>query len=271
MFARPLFLFLILAALSFSATSVTIVSPLSGVVGSGDVMDVGTIGPGQTVSILISRTVTTGGLHGEGGFMDQAMATDLPPGWTTQESKLYQDPLQVTVSANPDAAPGTYTFRVTVIDEKNGEKLGNVTFLAKVKVTWDVMDFDVSPKQVTVGPGQPARFTITVTNKGSASDAFAVSAIGARKWDFKKPVFVPSMSTKTIHYEVVGSEEDTYTPIIRVVSLASSNIAGEKNVTLIVRSDLFGDYKATNHGTLIFPVFEGPVYALAGLLSNFFG
>ncbi|MDD5340265.1 MAG: hypothetical protein PHV13_03370 [Candidatus ainarchaeum sp.] len=268
MFARPLFLLLALAALSFS---VTVISPQAGETGNGDIVDLGTIGPGQTVSILVDRAVTTGGIHGTGGMMDQAIATDLPPGWATQPSKLYQDPLQVTVSANPDAPEGNYTFRITVIDENNGEKLGNITFLARVKVTWDVMEFDVLPTRISVGPGQPARFTITVTNKGSASDAFEVSATGSRKWDFKKPVFVPAQTTKTLHYEIVGAEEDAYTPTIRVVSLASGNIAAEKNVTMTVRSDLFGDWKATNHGALLFPIFEAPVYALAGLLSNFFG
>ncbi len=268
MFARPLFLFLALAALSFS---VTVISPQAGEVSNGDIVDLGTMGPGQTVSILIGKTVTTGGIHGMGGMMDQAMATDLPAGWSTQPSKLYQDPLQVTVSANPDAPEGNYTFRITVIDENNGEKLGNVTFMARVKVTWDVMDFGVSPTRLTVGPGQPARFAITVTNKGSASDAFEVSATGSRKWDFRKQIFVPAQSTKTIHYEVVGTEEDAYTPTLKVVSLSSHNIAAEKNVTVSVRSGLFGDYAATNHGTLLFPIFEAPVYALAGLLSNFFG
>lgn len=268
MFARPLFLFLVLVALSFS---VTVISPPAGEVGDGGIIDVGTIGPGQTLPILISRTVTTGGIHGNGGLMDMAVATDLPAGWTSQESKLYADPLQVTVTANPDAAPGNYTFRVKVIDENNGEGLGNVTFTVRVHVTWDVLDFDVVPSQLTVGPGQPAQFSIILTNKGSASDVFEVSAIGSRNWDFKKQVFVPAMSTKAIRYEVVGGEEDYYTPTIKVVSLASSNIAAEKNVTINVRSGLFGDYKATNHGTLLFPIFEAPVYALAGIISNFLG
>jgi hypothetical protein len=266
-----LFLFLILAALCFSATTVTVVSPQAGVVGSGDILDLGTMGPGQTVSVLISRTVTSGGIHGNGGLMDMATVSDLPPGWNAQASKLYADPLQVTVTADPDAAPGNYTFHITVIDENNGEGLGNVTLTARVHVTWDVMDFGVSPTSITTGPGQPAQFMITVTNKGSASDVFDVSAIGSQKWDFKKPVFVPAMSSRTIRYEVVGNEEMKYTPTIKVVSLASGNIAAEKNVTIIVHSGLFGDYDATNHGTLLFPIFEAPIYALAGLLSNFLG
>jgi hypothetical protein len=270
MFARPLFLFLALAALSFSATVITVVSPSVGEVGNGSIIDAGTIGPGQTLPILIDSSVTSGGIYGNGGTMDLAMAGGLPPGWTAQASQLYQHPLQVTVTAAPDAAPGNYTFSVTVINENNGEQLGNVTFTAAVAVTWDVMDFSVTPSQITVGPGQPAQFYINVTNKGAASDVFQVSATGAGNWDFTKDVFVPAMSTKTVLYEIVG-DEGFYTPTIRVVSLASSNIVAEQNVTINVHPDLLGDYAAANHGTLIFPIFEAPVYAVAGLISNFLG
>lgn len=268
MSAKAALMLLALAAFSFS---VTILSPHAGEAGQGDIIDLGIIGPGQTVSIEVDREVRTGGIHGIGGRMDMAVAEALPPGWTTRPSELYQQPLHVTVTAHPDAAPGNYSFKVTAIDEMNGEELGNVTLTCRVRVTWDIMDFDVSPRQLIVGPGQPARFAITITNKGSASDAFQVSATGSQNWDFRKPVFVPAQTTKTIYYEVVGNEEEAYRPAIRVVSLASSNIAAEKNVTITVRSDLFGDYRAANRGALLFPVFEAPVYAIAGLLSNLFG
>jgi uncharacterized membrane protein len=95
---------------------------------------------------------------------------------------LYQNPLQITITADPDAPEGDYAVTIAVIDEANGEKLGNVTFYAKVKITWDVMNFDVSPSYVIVGPGQPARFGITITNLGSTSDVFQVSSVGSKRW-----------------------------------------------------------------------------------------
>lgn len=79
MFARPLFLFLALAALSFSATVVTVVSPQAGEVRNSDIVDAGAIGPGQTLSIQVDREVNTGGIHGTGGRMDLAVANNLPP------------------------------------------------------------------------------------------------------------------------------------------------------------------------------------------------
>ncbi len=250
--------------------SISLVEPAIRDVQGGDSIDVGTIGPGQTVSILIDPKVTSGGIHGEGGLYDMAVVEELPRGWSGENSKLYQNPLMVTITADPDAPEGNYTTRVTVIDEGNGEQLGNVTFYVKVRITWDVMDFSVNPTYRTVGPGQPARFAIKITNKGSTSDVFQVSALGAKRWEFVKPVFVPAQSSKTIYYEIVGTEEETYKTTVNVVSLASKNIADSENVTLFVRSDLLGDYKATNSGAIVFPIFEAPIYAMAGLLSNLF-
>jgi hypothetical protein len=249
--------------------AINIVSPQTSI-NDGDTIDVGTVGPGQTVSILIDPKVTTGGLHGIGGIFDMATVEDLPRGWTGQDSKLYQNPLMVTVTADPDAAEGNYTYRVKVIDENNGEKLGNITFNVKERITYDVMDFNVTPSYLEVGPGQPARFGITIYNKGSTSDVFQVSSTGAKRWEFKKPVFVPAESSKTIYYEIVGSEEQTVKAEIDVVSLASPKINASQNVTLFIKSDLLGDYRATNNGVLVFPIFEAPIYSLAGLLSNLF-
>ena len=113
---------------------------------------------------------------------------------------------------------------------------------------------------------------IKIFNKASTSDVFEVSAEGPRRWEFKKPVFVSANSEKRLPpYEIIGGEEEEYKASIKVVSQASSNIAAEENISLKVKSDLLGDYKATNNGVLVFPIFELPVYSLAGLISNFFG
>lgn len=270
---------IIALALMFSLSfAIDLVSPEVKGVKNGDVVDLGTIGPGQTISILIDSKATEGGIYGNGGTYDMALAEDRPRGWTARESQLYQDHLQVIITADPNSPEGEYSVLVKVVDEgegrtpgTTGEELGNLTFIVKARITYDVMDFDVSPTYRTVGPGQPARFAITITNKGSTSDVFEVSAVGAKKWEFTRPVFVPAQSTKAIPYEIVGTEEETYKTTINVVSKASPLISDQKNVTVFVRSDLIGDYKSTNNGVLIFPIFEAPVYALAGLISNIFG
>jgi len=267
MFSKPILLVLLLAAASFS---ISVLAPQAVEVQNGDTLNLGTIGPGQTVSIVIDRKVTTGGIHGIGGLYDQAQVYDLPKGWGASDSKLYEDPLQVTISAAPDATEGQYSAKVKIIDENNGEGLGEIVLNIKLNVTYDVMNFDVSPPDIKVGPGQPARFAITITNKGSTSDVFQVSSTGAKRWEFTKPVFVPAQSSKTIYYEIVPLEEATYKASINVVSLASKKIADQKNVTLTVHSTLLGDYKAMNNGAIIFPIYETITYAFAGFISNFY-
>jgi hypothetical protein len=266
MLARMIIAALMLLSVSFA---ITLVAPQAEVK-TGDTIDLGSIGPGQTISILIDRQVTTGGIYGQGGLYDMAVAEDLPRGWQSTDSKLYQDQLQVRITADPNAPEGNYTATIKAIDENNGEKLGNITFQVKIRITYDVMGFDVSPQSILVGPGQPARFGITITNKAATGDAFDVTATGSKRWEYKKSVFVPAQSSKTIYYEIVGNEEEVYSTPIRIVSRASSKIYDEKNVTLTVRSGLVGDMKATNNGVVVFPIFQSLAYSLAGLISNFF-
>ncbi|MBI5222966.1 hypothetical protein HY990_00945 [Candidatus Micrarchaeota archaeon] len=270
MFANYRSVFVLMLLLISSSFAIIVVSPPVGEIENGAVLDLGTIGPGQTVSILIDPTVKTGGLHSEGGRYDLATVGSLPPGWTTRESKLYADPLQVTVSADPLAKEGQYNFTVNIIDENNGEELGRQTIKARVRVTYDVMDFQVSPTKALIGPGQPARFAIDITNKASTGDVFEISTQGPRRWTFKKQIYVPAKSTKTLNYEIVGNEEETFQTTVKVTSLASNIIHDEKNITMEIRSNLIGDWKATNQGTLIFPIFESAIYGFAGLISNFF-
>jgi hypothetical protein len=264
---RLLLILLVIAGLSFS---VNVSSPVEMDVQEGDIIDLGTIGPGQTIDIKIDPVVTEGGLRGQGGYYDMAIASRLPDDWTSEKSKLYGRPLQVTITAPPDAPEGDYSAKITVIDEMNGEKLGNITFTAWIHVTWDVLDVDIEPERQKVGPEQPARYSITVWNKGAASDVFQITATGSKRFELNKSVFVPPNSARTINYVISGKEEETYESDIRVVSLASKNIHKEGKISLTIEPNLLSDYKATNHGVMVFPIFEALIHGFAGLLSNFY-
>ena len=266
---RPITVLIAMLALAALAAAVPVqmISPFQQTINTGDTVFIGTIGPGQTLAVEINPIVTSGGIYGAGGQYDIAQVSNLPPGWNAEQSKLYQNPLQVKITADKAAPPGQYDADITVINENNGEELGNVTFTVDINVTWDVLGMSVSPTQTISGPGQPAQFGITIMNKGSASDTYIVNASGVDQWDFVKQVYVPAESSITVPYEIAGNEEETYNPSISVVSVSSGIIHQEQNVTLIVRSGLLGDYRATSDGTLLFPIFAAPIYALAGLLG----
>jgi len=252
-----------------SVCAINVVSPVEQHVNEGDIVDLGTIGPGQTISLMIDPEVTTGGLFGEGGFYDTAVIAAVPEGWSGEDSKLYGRPLQITISADPNATEGDYYTKIRLVDEYYGEKLENITFSARVTISYDVVEVGINPEYVQTGPDQPAMFSITITNKGSTGDAFEIKSTGSKVWEFRRAVFVPAESSKTIYYEIAGAEEETYKTTISVESMASPIIHDEKEVTVDVHSDIIYDLKATNNGVLIFPIFEGIVYAFLGLIANF--
>lgn len=265
---------LFLLATGFLATAwavpVELEKPYAKTLQGGEMIDLGTIGPGQTVAIEVNPVVSTSGIHGIGGQYDLAWVERLPEGWKSWQSKIYDKPLQVVVTAAPQAAPGDYIIPFVVGDEGDGEKLGNVTFRGKVRISHDIMDSSVTPESIAIGTGQPARYYVTISNKGSSGDVFEVRARGVKRWDYSKRTYVPARSSKMIFYEIVSNEEEYYEPTLEVVS-ASSNITREEHkVKLQVTSNLISDYRAMPNGMLIFPIFESAIYGLGGLIGGLF-
>lgn len=256
---------LLLAASVFSAQ---MLDPVVREVHNGDVVQVGTIGPGQTLPITFHNEVYSGGVHGIGGNYDLATAGPVPPGWSSSDSRLYGRPLQVTITSSPSAREGVYQIPVMILDEGDGEQLGNITFTAEVEISNDVMGMSAEPSERRVGLGQPAVFEVLIVNKGAAGDLFIVSAEGVPKWSFRKTVYVPGGGSKKIIYEVVGFEEEQYHATMIVQSANAPIVRKEAQITITAVPDVLSDYKATMNGALLFPIFELPIYSIAGLLSN---
>ncbi|HIH19389.1 TPA: hypothetical protein HA225_05435 [Candidatus Micrarchaeota archaeon] len=252
-----------------AAIAVSIISPVSAQVGQESEILIGDVGPGQTFPIVAEPKVASGGRFSLGGAYDQMAANSLPFGWSSTPSKIYSDPLQVDITVPKDTPNGEYEVQLSLWDEAGEQGLGeNVTFNAKVKVTREVMDMKVEPASITVGAGQPARFTITIVNKGIAPDTFTVGSKGVRTWVFQRSVYIPSGTSKSLNYEVVGEDESDYSLTIWARSSSSDKIYAERDASLKVNTDLFSDYRAVNRGVLLFPIIEGPVYFVVGLLSN---
>lgn len=268
---KQFFAILSLLSLAASAFAVQLISPVSAEIGQGSQIVMGNAGPGQTFYVEVNPNVPTGGKYNQGGAYDRLIATRLPDGWISVPSKLYGKSLQTDITIPKDAANGEYNVELTLWDEAGESGLGdNVTFTASVTVTNDVMDMKVEPSSLSVGAGQPARYTITVNNKGIANDVFEVGSSGVRDWEFKRSIYVSSGTSKTINYEVVGNEEADYAVKIWSRSSSSDKIYSESPVSLRVNTDLLSDFRATNRGVLLFPLTEAPVYFIAGLVSNLF-
>ncbi len=262
---RALLLSILLVASVFSAQ---MLEPLTQEIHNGDRISLGKMGPGQTMPITIHNEVYTGGIHGIGGNYDLATVDYVPDGWAYSNSMLYGRPLQVTITSSRDAPEGKYSIPITVRDERDEEQLGNVSFIAEIEISNDVMDMGVSPASRKVGLGQPAVFEVAIKNKGSAGDLFIVSSSGVPKWSFTKTIYVAGGSSKTVLYEVAGFEEEEYQAKILVQSANAPVVRKESGISVRAVPDVLSDYKATINGALLFPIFEAPVYALAGIISN---
>ncbi|MEM4195363.1 MAG: hypothetical protein QXY05_03570 [Candidatus Anstonellales archaeon] len=250
--------------------SLQLVSPVIKEIKENETVYLGKIGPGQTIAVEIYPKVFEGGKFGRGGNYDYAYAWAIPLKWKSTPSKIYGNPLQVSLTSAPDAAEGNYTIEIDVEDEGNGELLGVFSFFVVVEITHDNMALSVEPKKQTVGIGQPAVFAITIENKVDSGDIFIISSKGVPGWEFSKPVYVPPRSKKTINYEIVYEEEELFVGKIYAQSQSSSVVKQEEGFAVDVHSDFVSDCKATNHGTLLFSPFEGLIYSLAGIFGMFF-
>ncbi|MFA5049947.1 MAG: hypothetical protein WC501_02980 [Candidatus Micrarchaeia archaeon] len=245
---------------------VHMVSPADTDVNWGDEIFLGKMGPGQTIYIEMNPWVYSEDEYK--GHYDLMLAYDLPEGWKSTESKLYEDPMQITITSFNLEKEGTYPIKIKIIDEDGAENIGDIEFTGKIEILHDIMDVNIEPEKISTGAGQPARFYITVVNKGLASDVFEIRTENTLRWNFKKVVYVPEMSSKTIVYEIVENEQEKFNPIIIVESKSSKLIIEKHDLELDVNTNLFNDFKAVNHGTVIFPILQEPIFALMGILSN---
>lgn len=260
---------LFISLFASSSFSISVLSPVSLQVPADSQIAVGVVGPGQTFAVSVDPSSSSGGRYNLGGAYDQLFVSALPSGWSGSPSKIYGSPLQAEVTAPKDAADGSYLVKFTLWDESGDAGLGDdISFWANVTVSRDVMDMKVEPSYLSVGAGQPARFAITVVNKGIANDIFTIGSSGVRNWEFRRGVYIPSGTSKTLTYEIAGDEESDYTVQLFAQSSSSDAIRAQREVQLRVNTDLFSDYRAVNKGVLLFPLPEAPIYFVVGLLSN---
>ena len=254
---------------SLYATTLTIYEPVAKVVSNGDIVDLGTVGPGQTAHIIAESIIKEGGIHGKGGRLDMLEFTSVPEGWVGTPSNLYGSPMKAIIKVSPDASDGVYELSMKAYDEAPGEGLENVSFRAIVYVSRKVLSIDVWPDRIVTGAGQPAGYYVRINNNGVASDVFEISSEGMPRWDYKRAVYVPKSSSRVVRYEVAGEEEQEYNVKLKVRAPFSSELLrAEKEVMVDIDTNLVSDLRATGHGLLLFPVIEQPVYSLMGLISN---
>ncbi|MEW5956028.1 MAG: hypothetical protein AB1626_05855 [Candidatus Micrarchaeota archaeon] len=274
---RPLIVFAVLvAALGIaSAAHVVVSAPQQHTIDStapGEVY-LGTIGPGQKVEVSIERGTDElskdAKTFGSEAIWDKlvVLPDSLPAGWRLRDSLTYETPLTAHVIAAQDAPDGDYSVRLQTVDEYEG--VAPLTFTARITVSRNVLNAQLSPTTITTGVGQPAIYWITLTSLSVANDAFEISAEGLPyAWAYTKTVFVPRGSSKEVPYEIIGSAQKDFPVKFVVRSLSSPLIYRELDGRLITVSSLLQDAKAAALGVPLFPSSEQAIYSLIGFLAN---
>ncbi|MCX8202421.1 MAG: hypothetical protein N3G74_01270 [Candidatus Micrarchaeota archaeon] len=265
---------LFICAISFAA-EVRMLEPIAATISEGETVDLGTIGPGQTLAITVKGIeIGKGELEANWGVLG---VLEVPKDWQGFDSMVFAKNMRATIKADPNAPDGTYIVKMilTECESKNEiceakQGLGSVTFFGRVKISREVMKTSMPTVGITTGVGQPARYPIRIENKGAASDVFEIYSEGVPAWDMKKTIHVAPGQTINTFYEIAVNEEKEYKPTIVIKSVSSDRLKHTYDVGLTVKSDVIGDIKATKNGILIFPLTLEPLYTLMGIFSYAF-
>lgn len=262
----------IFMALSLNAsTYVSIVGPVNSTLTNGQSVYLGKVGPGESFYVLANPNTTTP----SGNFVnigwDTLQAVNLPSGWSSQASPLYENPMKMKITVAPDQPFGTYQVEFKAVNIQNYSGLGNLTFYGYLNVTSQVFNVKINPTTVSSGIGQPVNFYISVNNTGISDDPFLISASGLPAWNVTDEVISLHSHTTTFTYPVFGNEPGVYPFNLTVSSATSSLISKTYKVNLVVKESLLNDYNAVGSGIGLSPIIFEPAYAFMSLLSYLYG
>ncbi len=265
-----LFALLMLTATA-GAAYVNVSQPYSATIYNNGSILLGKVGPGQTFFVTISSTTASGSGQVYQYGWNRMIAGGLPPGWIAENSSLNYANLSVKVTPPPAAVYGIYSFNLTAINTGNYSGRGAVRFRALINVPPNVFQLNVTPTNISAGPGQPSTIKVTINNTGVSDSPFLIKVQGLPGWNASQSVIARHHTISTYDYPVYQNTPGVYHAALNVTSSASPLITKRSNVTIVISASLLNDYRAIGQGAIGFPIILEPVYALMHLISKLFG
>ncbi|MEM3839208.1 MAG: hypothetical protein QXF01_01365 [Candidatus Micrarchaeaceae archaeon] len=253
-----------------AATYLQVQGPVNGTLNNNGTIFLGKLGPGQSFYVQASAsTDNASGSYVNIGW-DTLTAINLPPGWSMEQSPLYQNPMKLKITASPYASDGTYNITIRAVNINNYSRLGNLTIHAYVNITRNVFTLSVSPSVVNAGIGQPTDLMVSINNTGISDDPFVINLEGLPAWNVSYEVVARHSAVSTFVYPVSVGEPGVYRVNLTAASATSPLINSSVPITIRAQASLFNDYYATGQGVVISPVIVEPAYSLMLLLSHIF-
>ena len=250
-----------------NATYLNVLGPASAVLQNGQGIYLGKVGPGESFYVEASASTTNSTGYAINIGWDRLAAVNLPSGWISQPSLLYENPMKIKVTVPPTAQNGTYNFTLEAINVGNYSKLGNFTVTASVNVTTNVFNLTVTPANIQSGIDQPTNLYITINNTGISDDPFSIGVTGLPAWSVSEQVVALHLTQSAYVYPVYVNESGTYQFNLTVSSITSPSIKRSYPISLVAGASLLNDYSAVGQGVILSPVVFYPSYELMLFLS----
>lgn len=257
------------------ASSIDITVPVQSAIYDGGTVDLGVVGPGQSLEIVAPNDAHQESSLKAGANADwnqfNILESTLPLGWTGRNGKNYEQNFKAFVEVSPDAADGEYAFKMQAVDEYEG--IAPITINAKVRVDRKVFSMTVRPQKASTGVGTPALFMLDLESKTSAPDSYEITVSGfpgAANYSNKR-VFMARNSKATIPFEIIPNEQATYAVAFYAKSLSSQKINATATTSVTAKATLLEDMRSAGYGQLLFPHTEQAVIGLLAFLANVLG
>ncbi len=256
---------------------VQVLEPVYTATDGAGLIDLGVVGPGQTLEIIvsndtaqISRGNKTDSQQNADWDVLQVVKEALPNNWIGEDSPRYENPLKARVIVSKDAPDGEYEFSFKAIDEF--EEVTAESFSARARVTRDVLETTLLSEPVKTEPKTTAEYVVEIKNKGSASDVFQVKLeSNTQAIKAERTLLVRHNSVATVKFNFETPERGEYPLTFTITSQSSPNISNRIQTSLFVGSNLVSDLKAAARGLLLFPTSQSAVYAILALIGNALG
>ena len=255
-------------SIASAATYLSIQGPISTTLYNNGSVYLGKVGPGESFYILANASTTNNSGYLINIGWDTIKATNLPRGWYSQQSPLYENPMKIRITVSQNATNGRYPLTLKAINVNNYSKLGNLTFTAYVNVTTNVFALTVLPKKLYSGVDQPATIYININNTGISDDPFLISAIGLPSWNVTDSVISLHGKKDNFTYPIFLGQPGLYKFNLTVSSSSSSLVSESYPMAFQVNTTLYNDYKAIGSGVILSPVIFEPAYAFMSLLES---
>ena len=250
------------------ARQLDVIGPVGATMYNNATIHLGKVGPGESFYVLAnSSSLNNNGVYVNIGW-DTLKAVNLPAGWSSQASPLYENPMKMKITVSPNAQNGTYMLILRAVNVQNYSGLGNLTFYAYVNVTPDVFGLTVASTELKTGIGQPTNIYIRINNTGISDDPFSISTENLPAWNITRNVISLHSTANTYAYPVFENEPGVYNFNLTVSSATSGVIRKTYPMKLVVRESLISDFNSVGNGVVLTPIIFEPAYAVMALISE---